>query len=428
MRTNVVEVIMNPLPIGETDSVFYAVGSEDKFGNFTYDASTVTTSFGMLDYGSLILTNGKTGVTYYLVHEDHPESYLDTTRVLHNGDLVHFDILKSDSTAQRQLTGDDVNLWGDGMYYIVAVDDTTGCSSTIGDMIFVDEPLIAYDAYIFLNKGEMSSTISLVPDYGKKGNRKYIEWNTKLDKVFLPVYYSESGKYYIDNDLTRGLNYGSNTGYTNSASDANIMFQLVPYSDSSIVHTNFDYLSGSVGMVNLDDQISDNIVKTATNTGWFQYTKKPSFYGEEKISYYIYNRKMPNLRYSNTATITILAGNEETGDTTSVFLIPNAFSPNGDGLNDVFKIIIPDYYRQNSESKLEVFNRWGTLVYRSSGMQYGLDCPYWDGTSSSSNMVTLGKNLPSGTYYYVFTITFVDDNDKAVKAEKKMNGYIELRR
>ena len=154
--------------------------------------------------------------------------------------------------------------------------------------------------------------------------------------------------------------------------------------------------------------------------------KQPSFYGKEVIKYYIENKQMPG-RVSNIATITILCGNEATGDSSSVFLIPNAFSPNGDGLNDQFKIIIPDKYQDNSESKLLVYNRWGTLVYRSSGLRYGENEEWWDGTSSTSNMVTLGSNLPSGTYYYVFTITFID-KQHATKSERKMHGYVELRR
>ena len=187
-------------------------------------------------------------------------------------------------------------------------------------------------------------------------------------------------------------------------------------------------MSGTYGFINVDYiQGGDtSVIAMSTPTGYFYYMKQPSFYGREEIEYYIENRQMPG-RVSNTAKITILCGNEETGDSVSVFLIPNAFSPNGDGLNDYFKIIIPDQYQDNSESKLEVFNRWGTLVYRSKGLRYGEDEDWWDGSSSTSNMVTLGDKLPSGTYYYVFSITFID-KQHATRSERKMHGYVELRR
>jgi gliding motility-associated-like protein len=72
--------------------------------------------------------------------------------------------------------------------------------------------------------------------------------------------------------------------------------------------------------------------------------------------------------------------------------IPNGFSPNGDGHNDVFEIQGGDYFNQVS---LQVFNRWGNKVFESG--DYKND---WDGTSK--NAMTLGSNnLPTGTYFYV---------------------------
>jgi gliding motility-associated-like protein len=63
---------------------------------------------------------------------------------------------------------------------------------------------------------------------------------------------------------------------------------------------------------------------------------------------------------------------------------PNAFSPDGDGINDFFKISgqgMIDY-------RIEIFNRWGQMVYKSIDLSNG-----WDGTFK-------GKNLPTGTYVY----------------------------
>jgi gliding motility-associated-like protein len=81
-------------------------------------------------------------------------------------------------------------------------------------------------------------------------------------------------------------------------------------------------------------------------------------------------------------------------DTAIVELVPNvepfnAFSPNGDGTNDLWHI---RYAGQYENIEVVVFNRWGVKVYRAK--------PYtnaegWDGRTSQ------GKELPSGTYYYV---------------------------
>ena len=205
-------------------------------------------------------------------------------------------------------------------------------------------------------------------------------------------------------------------------------FKVDNYTDTAKV------LAGTWGRYGFDSFTGSQDYDLASMSGMFVYAKRPSFYGQEVLRYRIYNKKMASVRFSNEAKITILCGNQDTGDSATVFLMPNVISPNGDGLNDVFKILLP-YNYSDSESKLEVFNRWGTLVYRSSGTQYGGDCyggltpvdpvNIWDGTSRTSNMLTVGENLPSGTYFYVYTITLVDNNGS--HKTKKLSGYVELR-
>lgn len=74
--------------------------------------------------------------------------------------------------------------------------------------------------------------------------------------------------------------------------------------------------------------------------------------------------------------------------------IPDAFSPNGDGVNDEFFISNLGFYPNNS---IRIFNRWGAEVF--SAAPYKGD---WNGTSSAPG--TIGEMLPVSTYYYVLTI------------------------
>ncbi len=67
-------------------------------------------------------------------------------------------------------------------------------------------------------------------------------------------------------------------------------------------------------------------------------------------------------------------------------VIYDAFSPNGDGKNDVWHIGQIEYYPNCS---VKIFNTWGTTVFTSKG--YGIP---WDGKHN-------GNDLPSGTYYYL---------------------------
>ena len=78
------------------------------------------------------------------------------------------------------------------------------------------------------------------------------------------------------------------------------------------------------------------------------------------------------------------------GDTLSTqpvsFNIPNAFSPNNDGINDVWMI---SGLQGGNAIRIAVYNRWGQAVFTNTGYSKP-----WDGTYK-------GKPLPVDTYYYV---------------------------
>ena len=68
---------------------------------------------------------------------------------------------------------------------------------------------------------------------------------------------------------------------------------------------------------------------------------------------------------------------------------PDGISPNGDGKNDVWII---DFIEQFPNNVVEIYNRWGELLFHADGYQQD-----WDGTYN-------GKDLPIGTYYYVIEL------------------------
>jgi gliding motility-associated-like protein len=91
-----------------------------------------------------------------------------------------------------------------------------------------------------------------------------------------------------------------------------------------------------------------------------------------------------------SASMTVLVENN-----LEVF-IPNSFSPNGDGNNDVFTI-----YGQGIKTiDLKIFNRWGEKVYESNSQFAG-----WDGTYQ-------GVLQNPGVYVYEVKITFLDNRKK----------------
>ncbi|NDC41120.1 MAG: PKD domain-containing protein [Chitinophagia bacterium] len=75
----------------------------------------------------------------------------------------------------------------------------------------------------------------------------------------------------------------------------------------------------------------------------------------------------------------------------AVFIVPNAFTPNGDGRNDVFRPVAVGYTKLNY---LRVYNRFGEQVYLGTSLTDG-----WDGTYKQ-------QQAELGTYYW--QISYVD--------------------
>ncbi|MGM0932128.1 MAG: gliding motility-associated C-terminal domain-containing protein [Bacteroidota bacterium] len=74
-------------------------------------------------------------------------------------------------------------------------------------------------------------------------------------------------------------------------------------------------------------------------------------------------------------------------------LYPEAITPNGDGRNDTF--IIENITNEYPNYSIEIFNRWGNVIYKGNA-----STPAWDGTSNQSG--SFGDDvLPVGVYFYV---------------------------
>lgn len=93
------------------------------------------------------------------------------------------------------------------------------------------------------------------------------------------------------------------------------------------------------------------------------------------------------------------------------YVLPNAFTPNGDGQNDRFRPY-PFCFIERVEFK--VFNRWGQVVFQTEDPNLN-----WDGTGDN------GSELAEGTYYYVCRI-FEQRVTGTVENLNLLSGYIEL--
>lgn len=106
---------------------------------------------------------------------------------------------------------------------------------------------------------------------------------------------------------------------------------------------------------------------------------RPSLFATEDVVYTLTAKGEGGCTASDETTVKVL----------KPVKVPNAFSPNGDHINDTWVITnLSDY----AGCTIEVFNRYGQLVYQSTG--YGTA---WDGTYN-------GQPLPLATYYYVIRL------------------------
>ncbi len=115
---------------------------------------------------------------------------------------------------------------------------------------------------------------------------------------------------------------------------------------------------------------------------------------------------------SSTTTYTLLVTDDNNCETSgsiqvtvsgrSKVSVPNAFSPNGDGINDTWVITNLSIY---PGATVDVFNRYGQPVFHSENSSKA-----WDGTYN-------GKPLPVGTYYYIIDLK---------NNEKKLAGSVTI--
>lgn len=84
--------------------------------------------------------------------------------------------------------------------------------------------------------------------------------------------------------------------------------------------------------------------------------------------------------------------------------VPSAFSPNGDGLNDVFAPVLRIDHGYSIVA-FQIYSRYGELVHSTSNMSSG-----WDGTYK-------GRLQDAGVYYYMIKIKFLDGTEKFFKGD-----------
>ncbi|QJX47893.1 gliding motility-associated C-terminal domain-containing protein [Hymenobacter taeanensis] len=110
-----------------------------------------------------------------------------------------------------------------------------------------------------------------------------------------------------------------------------------------------------------------------------------------------------------------LLSNKECKDNCLLFLLPNIFTPNGDGKNDTFR---PKVFSPIRRTKVQIFNRWGVKVYESD------KDPLINWSGSGSGESGSGSKVSEGMYFYQAEVEFGDAN----RTKRTFKGWVQVNR
>ena len=173
------------------------------------------------------------------------------------------------------------------------------------------------------------------------------------------------------------------------------------------ISTDFNTAASNVDLLSNDETASGvtfNILQQpssgtleASDNGIVTYTPNSNFSGEDSFIYEICSVECTDDCDEGTVSITV---NQGVGSCD----VPNTFTPNNDGANDTF--IVPCLEIDRLNNKVQIFNRWGDIVFEQEDYRNN-----WDGTYN-------GNPLPPGVYFYCL---FLDKNDS-----DPMQGYVTI--
>ncbi|RQO30098.1 hypothetical protein DBR32_10960 [Taibaiella sp. KBW10] len=131
-----------------------------------------------------------------------------------------------------------------------------------------------------------------------------------------------------------------------------------------------------------------------TDASWLsdKLIGNPVAYPQESVQYTLIGINEYGCRDTATARVTVIDGMK----------IPNAFTPNGDGKNDVFRIANVGY---QGVEEFRIINRWGQVVFETINGTDG-----WDGQYK-------GQPAEMGTYFYSIRLRLLDGSVKVFRGD-----------
>lgn len=280
--------------------------------------------------------------------------------------------------------------------FTVTVTDMNGCVAKGTITVVVNSnPKIGMD----LSKAKSSCAPACNLEFGITGEQNLtdVKWtfgngNESISKNPKSICYNKGGNYTIELTAT-----GAN-GCKAKINNAIEMYNN-PIAD-------FNYNQGN-GYTWVNGEVKFTDVSTGANINSWEWN-----FGNNNI----YKTENVNHTYQDTGSfnvnLTVTSVNGCTATVTkkvvvedeNLIYVPNAFTPNGDGSNDIFMAVS----RSQIKFEMQIFNRGGELLFHSSDINKG-----WDGTFKGQ----LAENN-----VYVYKITYINKNSKS----KTFTGSVTL--
>ena len=326
--------------------------------------------------------NDATGDILFLWNDDTPATLPDQTSVVK--------LMFSDRT-----TGEDVIDWysqAEESYFLKSTADTLKAEFTLGTVRISSPPQISWIDDMILCQGEELLAFPLVEGSNPILDKYWIKPDGGIQigigLIIDNMQPAQSGPYTFFATDDRGC-----------TSEKSILVTVIPTPDPAIPNGDTllldegEELDAGAGFLSyLWNSGSTGQTITPSIEGWYSVTVTTTNDCQATDSVYVTFRVEPVIEPSQ------------------YFYIPNAFTPDGDGRNDVFRIVPASQSLSIVDCRLSIFDRWGGSVFEGDGISKG-----WDGTKN-------GRECPAGAY--VYRITFQVDGIPGVEGEQTIVGTV----
>jgi gliding motility-associated-like protein len=181
--------------------------------------------------------------------------------------------------------------------------------------------------------------------------------------------------YYVEAESASKCTSTTRTPVTVPVSEVHAQFTATPAMGEAPLWVEFINTSTGTGILSYYWDLGNQLTFTSKNVSYTYISK-----GDGSTVYGVLLIVTNDFGCADTARVTI------TIDPHSELIVPNIFTPNDDGINDIFTLESTGL----SFVQAQLFNRWGLQMYEWNSIHGG-----WDGRT------TTGLQAPEGTYYYI---------------------------